>query len=48
CRCQAFAWNGDAATVDPACSKAPNHAEMRAAAEAEAAQATDDFEYRTM
>ena len=48
CRCQAFAWNGDAATVDPACSKAPNHGEMRAAAEAEAEQATDAFEYRVM
>lgn len=48
CRCQAFAWNGDAGTVDPACSKAPNHAEMRAAAEAEAEQATDEFEYRAM
>ena len=48
CRCQAFAWNGDAATTDPACSKAPNHAEMRAAAEAEAAEATDEFEYRMM
>ena len=48
CRCQAFAWNGDAGTTDPACSKAPNHAEMRAAAEAEAEQATDEFEYRAM
>ncbi|MEM9060947.1 MAG: pyrroloquinoline quinone biosynthesis protein PqqE [Pseudomonadota bacterium] len=48
CRCQAFAWTGDAGAVDPACSKAPNHAEMRAAAEAEAANATDEFEYRVM
>ncbi|MEM1160843.1 MAG: SPASM domain-containing protein, partial [Pseudomonadota bacterium] len=48
CRCQAFAWNGDAATADPACAKAPNHARMRAAAEAEAARASDAFEYRTM
>ena len=48
CRCQAFAWNGDAATTDPVCSKAPNHAQMRAAALEEAAQATDEFAYRTM
>lgn len=46
CRCQAFAWNGDAATTDPVCSKAPNHGEMRAAALAEAGQASDDFAYR--
>ena len=48
CRCQAFAWNGDAGTTDPACSKAPNHAEMRAAAVAEAEQRSDDFAYRVM
>ncbi|MEM7179244.1 MAG: SPASM domain-containing protein, partial [Pseudomonadota bacterium] len=48
CRCQAFAWTGDAGAVDPACSKAPNHAEMREAALAEAAQATEEFEYRMM
>ena len=46
CRCQAFAWNGDAGTTDPVCSKSPNHAEMRAAALAEAGQASDEFEYR--
>ena len=48
CRCQAFAWNGDAGTTDPACSKAPNNAAMRAAAVAEAGQATDEFDYRVM
>lgn len=52
CRCQAFAWNGDAATVDPACSKAPNHLEMRAAAmafaqaSASAGAEADAFDYR--
>ncbi|SEA75776.1 pyrroloquinoline quinone biosynthesis protein PqqE [Rubrimonas cliftonensis] len=49
CRCQAFAWNGDAATVDPACSKAPNHAQMREAALAEGGEAHQDaFDYRVM
>jgi pyrroloquinoline quinone biosynthesis protein E len=47
CRCQAFAWNGDAATVDPACSKAPNNAEMRAAAHGEA-DSDAAFVYRTL
>ncbi|MEM1385385.1 MAG: pyrroloquinoline quinone biosynthesis protein PqqE [Pseudomonadota bacterium] len=47
CRCQAFAWNGDAASIDPACSMAPNHDEMRSAAVAEAGAAADeDFTYR--
>jgi len=48
CRCQAFAWSGDAATVDPVCSKAPNHAEIRAAALAEDDAHGDDFEYRAL
>jgi pyrroloquinoline quinone biosynthesis protein E len=48
CRCQAFAWTGDAANVDPACSLASNHAEMRAAAIAEAEAPTAEFVYRTM
>lgn len=47
CRCQAFAWNGDAATVDPACSKAPNNADMRAAAVSDAQNNVDDFRYRS-
>jgi len=47
CRCQAFAWTGDAASVDPACSKAPNNAEMRAEAYAEA-EGDADFVYRTL
>lgn len=48
CRCQAFAWNGDAATVDPACVKAPNHAEMRAAALAEGDTDAEAFSYRAI
>lgn len=48
CRCQAFAWSGNAATVDPACSLAPNHAAMRAAAIAEADAPAGEFAYRTM
>jgi pyrroloquinoline quinone biosynthesis protein E len=46
CRCQAFAWTGDAAATDPACTLSPHHAVMRRAAAREAA-ATDDFVYRT-
>lgn len=48
CRCQAFAWNGDAGTTDPVCSKSDKHTEIRAAAIAEAEGAADDFEYRAM
>jgi pyrroloquinoline quinone biosynthesis protein E len=48
CRCQAFAWTGDAAAVDPACSKSPLHGEMRAAAIADGEVQADEFEYRLM
>ena len=48
CRCQAFAWTGDAGATDPVCVKSPHHDEMRAAAIAEGEQATDEFEYRSM
>ena len=48
CRCQAFAFAGDAGATDPVCSKSPLHGEMRAAAIAEADEATDEFEYRKM
>jgi pyrroloquinoline quinone biosynthesis protein E len=48
CRCQAFAWTGDAASTDPACSLSPLHAEMRGEALAEAGAGTDEFEYRRM
>lgn len=33
CRCQAFALAGDAAAVDPACAKSPDHPIVRAAVE---------------
>lgn len=46
CRCQAFAWTGNAAETDPACSLSPRHAEMRSAAVAESRRSTDAFEYR--
>lgn len=46
CRCQAFAWTGDAAATDPVCVKSPHHEEIRQAAIAEAEAATDEFEYR--
>jgi pyrroloquinoline quinone biosynthesis protein E len=48
CRCQAFAWTGDAAATDPACSLSPHHAEMRRAALAEAETHDDSFVYRSM
>ena len=48
CRCQAFAWTGDAAAVDPACSKSLLHGEMRAAAIADGEVQADEFEYRLM
>ncbi|MEL6775545.1 MAG: pyrroloquinoline quinone biosynthesis protein PqqE, partial [Pseudomonadota bacterium] len=47
CRCQALAWNGDAATTDPVCSKSPRAAEVKAAALAEATQGVDSFAYRS-
>ncbi|MEM9046181.1 MAG: pyrroloquinoline quinone biosynthesis protein PqqE [Pseudomonadota bacterium] len=47
CRCQAFAWNRDAATTDPVCSKSSRHAEVRVAAMAEAAEGVDAFDYRS-
>lgn len=48
CRCQAFAWTGDAAATDPACSLSPHHAEMRRAALAESDAHDDSFVYRSM
>ena len=48
CRCQAFAWTGDAAKTDPVCVKSPHHDAMRDAALAEAENATDTFDYRSM
>ncbi|MCL4768004.1 MAG: pyrroloquinoline quinone biosynthesis protein PqqE [Hyphomicrobiaceae bacterium] len=43
CRCQAFAWTGDAADADPACQHSPHHAALRAAV---AAPRTDGLRYR--
>ena len=48
CRCQAFAFTGDAGATDPVCVKSPHHDEMRQVAIAEAEQATNTFEYRRM
>lgn len=43
CRCQAFAWTGDAGEADPACALSPHHAALQAAVEA---PRTDLFTYR--
>lgn len=50
CRCQAMAWNGDAATTDPACTLSPNHEALRRAAEEAGAAAPGEGEliYREM
>jgi pyrroloquinoline quinone biosynthesis protein E len=48
CRCQAFAWTGDAAATDPACTLSPHHGVMRKAALAESAAHDDAFVYRSM
>ena len=46
CRCQAFAFTGDASATDPACGLSPHHAAMLALAVAESAAAPPDFVYR--
>ena len=43
CRCQAFAWTGDAANADPACELSPCHAALRSAVDA---PRTDALNYR--
>lgn len=43
CRCQAFAWTGDAAEADPACELSVHHAALRAAV---SAPRTDALTYR--
>lgn len=43
CRCQAFAWTGDAADTDPACELSVHHADLRAAV---SAPRTDTLRYR--
>lgn len=46
CRCQAFAFTGDASNTDPACSKSPIHEEIVALAENEAKSPPKPFTYR--
>ncbi len=46
CRCQALALSGDAAATDPVCELAPDHAQVAALAEREAAQGDKPFVYR--
>ncbi len=46
CRCQAFAFVGDAAAADPACVKSSRHAELVALAEREAGAPPPPFSYR--
>jgi len=46
CRCQAFAWNGNAGTTDPVCSKAPAHADMADAAALASRHGIATFRYR--
>ncbi len=43
CRCQAFAWTGDAANADPACEHSMHHAALRSAV---AAPRSDELTYR--
>ena len=47
CRCQAMALAGDPAATDPVCIKSPLHAQVRAAAEADAASDDAALTYRT-
>jgi pyrroloquinoline quinone biosynthesis protein E len=46
CRCQAFAFTGNAAAADPACAKSAHHAELVALAEREAGAPPPPFVYR--
>jgi pyrroloquinoline quinone biosynthesis protein E len=46
CRCQAFAFAGDAALADPACDKSPHHEAFFRIAEQEAAAAAPRFTFR--
>ena len=48
CRCQAFAFTGDAAATDPACHLSPHHDTFAERAEQEAALPPQPFEYRRM
>lgn len=46
CRCQAFAFTGDAAATDPACDKSMRHIEFAGVAEKEAAETAAPFVFR--
>jgi PqqA peptide cyclase len=46
CRCQAFAFAGNAAAADPACTKSSHHRELVALAEHEAGLPPPEFAYR--
>ncbi len=46
CRCQAFAFTGDAGNTDPACELSPFHAQMLGVAETASGDAPPDFVYR--
>ncbi|MCG8353997.1 MAG: pyrroloquinoline quinone biosynthesis protein PqqE [Kiloniellales bacterium] len=46
CRCQAFAFTGDAGNTDPACELSPFHAQMLGVAETASGEAPPDFAYR--
>jgi pyrroloquinoline quinone biosynthesis protein E len=43
CRCQAFAWTGDAANADPACEYSAHYSALKSAV---AAPRSDDLRYR--
>jgi len=46
CRCQAFAFTGDASATDPVCELSPHHATLLALAEAESQSGELRFTYR--
>ena len=46
CRCQAFAFTGDAGNTDPACAFSPFHDQMLGVAETASGAAAPDFVYR--
>ena len=47
CRCQALALTGEAAATDPACSRSPLHAQLRALASFEAESEGRPYRYRS-
>jgi PqqA peptide cyclase len=47
CRCQAFAFAGDAALTDPACAKSALHAAFTGAAQRESQMAAPEFSFRS-